>query len=61
MRLNELKPSARIMAGNGTALEDKKLKGTALGLWYQQIPNGYVVNPLGEVVEPKEHNSIKTD
>ena len=41
------------------AMEDKKLKGTALGLWYQQIPNGYVVNPLGEVVEPKEHNGSK--
>jgi len=40
-------------------MEDKKLKGTALGLWYQQIPGGWVVNPQGEVVEPKEHNGSK--
>jgi hypothetical protein len=32
------------------------MKATALGIWYQQIPNGYVVNPMGEVIEPKVHN-----
>ena len=32
------------------------MKATNLGIWYQQIPNGHVVNPMGEVIEPKEHN-----
>lgn len=35
------------------------MKATALGIWYQQIPSGIVVNPLGEIVEPKEHNGSK--
>jgi len=35
------------------AMEDKKLKGTALGLWYVKIPNKFVVDPFGNVVKPK--------
>lgn len=31
----------------------KTMKATALGIWYQQIPNNYVVDPFGNVVEPK--------
>lgn len=38
---------------------DKKLKATPLGIWYVQIPGGWVVNPQGEVVEVKEHNGSK--
>ncbi len=34
-------------------MENKKLKGTALGLWYVQIPNNYVVDPFGNVITPK--------
>jgi len=34
-------------------MENKTLKGTALGLWYVQIPNKFVIDPLGNVVEPK--------
>jgi len=26
---------------------------TALGLWYVQIPNKFVIDPFGKVVEPK--------
>ena len=26
---------------------------TALGIWYVQIPNNFIVDPLGVVVEPK--------
>jgi len=29
------------------------MKGTALGIWYVQIPNNFVVDPLGNIVEPK--------
>ena len=32
---------------------------TALGLWYVQIPYGFVISPQGEVVEVKEHNGSK--
>lgn len=35
------------------------MKATALGIWYQQIPYGHVVDPQGEVVEVKEHNGSK--
>lgn len=35
------------------------MKGTALGIWYVQIPYNYVVSPQGEVVEVKEHNGSK--
>lgn len=35
------------------------MKATNLGIWYVQIPNGHVVNPLGEVVVPKIHNGSK--
>jgi hypothetical protein len=29
---------------------------TNLGIWYRKIPSGVVVNPLGEIVQPKFHN-----
>lgn len=32
---------------------------TALGIWYRQIPSGIVINPIGEIIEPKEHNGSK--
>lgn len=32
------------------------MKATNLGIWYRQIPSGVVVNPLGEIVQPKFHN-----
>jgi hypothetical protein len=32
------------------------MKVTNLGIWYKQIPSSVVVNPLGEVIEPKYHN-----
>lgn len=32
------------------------MKATALGIWYRQNPYGFIVNPQGEVVEPKKHN-----
>ena len=32
------------------------MKGTALGIWYRQSPNNYVINPLGQVITPKVHN-----
>jgi hypothetical protein len=35
------------------------MKATNLGLWYVQVPSGHVVNPMGEVVEPKVHNGSK--
>lgn len=35
------------------------MKATNLGIWYMQIPSGIVVNPLGDVVEPKVHNGSK--
>lgn len=31
------------------------MKATALGIWYIQIPYNYLVNPQGNVVEPKVH------
>ena len=40
-------------------MEDKKLKATALGLWYVQIPNKFVVDPFGNVVEPKVYKGNK--
>lgn len=33
--------------------KNKTMKATALGLWYVQIPNKFVVDPFGNVVEPK--------
>lgn len=33
--------------------KNKTMKATALGLWYVQIPNKFVVDPFGTVVEPK--------
>lgn len=41
------------------ATKNKQMKATNLYLWYVQIPNGFVINPLGEVVEPKKHNGSK--
>lgn len=35
------------------------MKVTNLGIWYVQIPSGIVINPLGEIVEPKEHHGSK--
>lgn len=32
------------------------MKATALGIWYIQIPYGFIINPQGEIVEPKEHH-----
>ena len=32
------------------------MKVTNLGIWYQQIPSMIIVNPLGEIVQPKFHN-----
>jgi hypothetical protein len=37
-------------------MQNNKLKATALGLWYVQIPSKIVVNPMGEIIEPKIHN-----
>lgn len=37
----------------------KTMKATNLGIWYMQIPNGHVVNPMGEIIEPKVHNGSK--
>ena len=31
------------------ATKNKTMKATAIGLWYVQIPNIFVVNPFGEV------------
>lgn len=31
------------------------MKGTALGLWYVQIPNNFILDTLGNVVEPKNY------
>lgn len=35
------------------------MKATNLKLWYMQIPSGIVVNPLGEIIEPKTHNGSR--
>jgi len=31
----------------------KTMKATALGIWYRQIPNNFIIDPLGNVVQPK--------
>lgn len=31
------------------------MKATNLGIWYVQIPNNHVINPMGEIVDPKIH------
>ena len=41
------------------ATKTKQMKATALGIYYQQIPGGWVVSPQGEVLEVKEHNGSK--
>lgn len=35
------------------------MKATNLGIWYMQIPSGIIVNPMGVIIEPKEHNGSK--
>lgn len=37
-------------------IKHKTMKVTNLGIWYQRIPSGIIVNPLGEIVQPKLHN-----
>lgn len=32
------------------------MKATNLGIWYRQIPSGIIVNPFGEIIEPKFHH-----
>jgi len=47
---------------HNVCIDATKLKlnmATALGLWYVQIPYGFVISPQGEVVEVKEHNGSK--
>ena len=39
--------------------KNKQMKATALGIYYQQIPGGWVISPQGEVLEVKEHNGSK--
>jgi hypothetical protein len=36
------------------------MEATALGIWYVQVPNKFVVDPFGNVVEPKVYkgNSV---
>ena len=29
------------------------MKGMALGIYYVQIPNNFIVDPIGNVIEPK--------
>lgn len=29
------------------------MKGTALGIWYVQIPNKFIIDPFGNIVKPK--------
>ena len=41
------------------ATNHKLMKATNLGIWYVQIPSNIIVNPLGEVVTPKEHKGSK--
>lgn len=35
------------------------MKATALGIWYQQIPNNFVIDPFGNVIEPKIYKGNK--
>jgi len=41
------------------AIKSNIMKATSLGIWYRQIPGGFIVDPQGEVVEPKIHNGSK--
>ena len=36
-----------------SATKNKTMKATALGIWYVQIPNKFVIDPFGNLVEPK--------
>ena len=49
------------LATNATiyATKNKTMKATALGLWYVQIPSRIIVNPLGEIIEPRVHSGSK--
>ena len=29
------------------------MKGMALGIYYVQIPNNFIIDPIGNVIEPK--------
>ena len=42
-----------------SAPKNKSMKATSLGIWYVQIPSGIVVNPIGEIVEPKTHKGSR--
>ena len=35
------------------------MKATNLGIWYMQIPNKIIVNPLEEIIDPKVHKGSK--
>lgn len=35
------------------ATKPKHNMATALGIWYVQIPNNFIIDPFGNVVEPK--------
>jgi len=39
--------------------KNKTMKGTALGVWYVQIPNNFIIDPFGNVVEPKVYKGNK--
>ena len=41
------------------ATNHKLMKATNLGIWYVQIPSNIIVNPLGEIVTPKEHKGSR--
>lgn len=49
------------MTANSTidVTKNKTMKGTALGLWYVQIPNKFIIDPFGNVVEPKVYKGNK--
>lgn len=35
------------------------MKGMALGIWYVQIPNNFIIDPFGNVIEPKIYKGNK--
>lgn len=41
------------------ATKNKTMKATALGIWYMQIPYNFIIDPQGNVIEPKIHNGSK--
>ena len=40
-------------------IKNKTMKATALGIWYVQIPNNYIINPFGDVIQPKVYKGNK--